>query len=71
MTCDGKFSEGKVSLNIKKKIQVLSSAWRRTAPTLRMAYAMLNKHGIETPIDVTPDFGVSKILNSGDGSGEY
>merc|ERR1712003_6637 len=37
---------------------VLSSAWRRTAPTLRMAYQMLNRHGIETPIDVTPDFGI-------------
>jgi len=37
---------------------VLSSAWRRTGPTLRMAYQMLNKHGIETPIDVTPDYGI-------------
>ncbi|CAD7926750.1 unnamed protein product [Amoebophrya sp. A25] len=37
---------------------VLSSAWRRTAPTLRMAYAMLSKHGIATPIDITPDYGV-------------
>jgi hypothetical protein len=36
---------------------VLSSAWRRTAATLRMAYAMLQRHGIPTPIDVTPDFG--------------
>lgn len=37
---------------------VLSSAWRRTAPTLRMAYQMLNKHGIDSPIDITPDFGI-------------
>jgi len=37
---------------------VLSSAWRRTAPTLRMAYAMLQKHGIATPIDITPDYGL-------------
>jgi len=37
---------------------VLSSAWRRTGATLRMCYAMLQKHGIQTPIDVTPDFGM-------------
>lgn len=37
---------------------VLSSAWRRTGPTLRMAYQMLNKHGIDTPIDITPDYGM-------------
>lgn len=37
---------------------VLSSAWRRTPPTLRMCYQMLHRHGIDAPIDITPDYGL-------------